>query len=50
MTEASPMGLGLYLRFGFVQVGEFVITMPTEVKDGDKAMRLPVMKLVLTDE
>ncbi|CAG8976480.1 hypothetical protein HYALB_00010616 [Hymenoscyphus albidus] len=39
-TEASPMGLGLYLKMGFRQVGEFVVGEP-EVGEG---VRMPVLK------
>ncbi|CAG8949132.1 hypothetical protein HYFRA_00004754 [Hymenoscyphus fraxineus] len=39
-TEASPMGLGLYLKMGFRQVGEFVVGEP----DVGGGIRMPVLK------
>jgi len=39
-TEASPSGLGLYLKMGFKQVSEFVVEDP----EGGEGVKMPVLK------
>lgn len=46
MTEAGPMGLGMYLKLGFQQIGTWKV--PT--KDGEQEfMEFPVLKLEVKD-
>jgi hypothetical protein len=46
MTEAGPMGLGMYLKLGFQQIGIWKV--PT--KNGeDDFMEFPVLKLEADD-
>jgi hypothetical protein len=45
MTEAGPMGLGMYLRLGFRRVGIWKV--PTKGKD--EFLTFPVLKLEVKD-
>jgi hypothetical protein len=47
MTEAGPMGLGMYLKLGFQQIGTWKLS----IKDGEQEfMGLPVLKLEVKDD
>lgn len=47
MTEAGPMGLGMYLKLEFQQIGTWKVSM----KDGEQEfMGFPVLKLEVKDD
>jgi GNAT superfamily N-acetyltransferase len=48
-TEAGPMGVGLYRKAGFEQVGIWKVKMVGSA-DGKKEMELPVMRRSFTKE
>jgi len=44
VTEASPMGLGLYNKVGFKQIGVWRVHISEEEED----MEIPVLKLAIS--
>lgn len=50
VTEASLMGLGLYLKIGFKEVGKFVIGDENGDRNGageNEVIRLPVLQMIV---